>query len=375
MTSKIAGLAVFHGVKILLGKRRIIIIQRNQYGYLTDTLKIAERLSCKMDVGVICFDVGLPKFRSENVSVFYVSRKSNYFFRATTFIYESIKLIRSNSGAILFIVYFPFCFLLALFERNKSILDFRTGALSKNRLIRVISDKTRFIHSLFFNNITLVSNSLRKHLGISCHKSSILPLGAEEISSMPKVFDEPRLLYIGSLNHRNIEQTVYGLAEFLDNFPEYRSKISYDIIGDGPNNEIEEIAALAKKLDMRDIVNLHGRLDHSQSKLFFDRCNVGVSYVPLTPYYDHQPPTKTFEYVHSGIPVIATRTYENRLIINEVNGVLCDDNASDFARCVNLVIEKFPYYKDSEIRSSLAEFHWDKISQKFYYYIESLYKK
>jgi len=43
------------------------------------------------------------------------------------------------------------------------------------------------------------------------------------------------------------------------------------------------------------------------------------------PYYDCQPATKTFEYILSGMVCIATSTYENKKLINNINGVLCND--------------------------------------------------
>lgn len=40
-------------------------------------------------------------------------------------------------------------------------------------------------------------------------------------------------------------------------------------------------------------------------------------YVPITDYYEYQPPTKTFEYVLSGLLCLATATSSNKEVITE----------------------------------------------------------
>jgi nucleoside-diphosphate-sugar epimerase len=68
-----------------------------------------------------------------------------------------------------------------------------------------------------------------------------------------------------------------------------------------------------------------GRVEH----IYFDIHNIGVSYIPMLKCFDNQPPTKTFEYLLSGMPVIATATNANKDIINDVNGVLINDNSEE----------------------------------------------
>ena len=107
---------------------------------------------------------------------------------------------------------------------------------------------------------------------------------------------EIKLLYVGTLNGRNINQTIFGLSLFLENNPEIKN-ITYDIIGDGDKNELSDFKVLIQQNNLNNIITLHGRIPHFQLKPFFDSCTVGLSYVPMTEYYEHQPVTKTYEYI------------------------------------------------------------------------------
>ena len=70
-----------------------------------------------------------------------------------------------------------------------------------------------------------------------------------------------------------------------------------------------------------------GHLKHDDLLPFWKRYNVGVSFVPVNEIYAVQPPTKTFEYLLAGMPVIATGTSENRRVVSEKNGLIVKDTA------------------------------------------------
>ena len=69
--------------------------------------------------------------------------------------------------------------------------------------------------------------------------------------------------------------------------------------------------------ELSDIVSCIGRVPHHDLKKYFDEANVGVSFVPLLAHYQYQPPTKTFEYLMSGLYCIATSTIANKEIISD----------------------------------------------------------
>lgn len=345
-------------------RKKLLIIQRKQFGYLTDTFKVAHNLKDEFDIFFICFSGNQPIMESSGINLIYVNHSGNFFLRGIRLILSSISYIRSIKPDYIFIVYFAFCSLIPLLTCKKCILDFRTGSVHKNNQIRVFSDTFATIESFFFHRISIISEGLMRHLKINRNKAFILPLGADSISSIPKIFDKPRLLYIGTFHNRNLEQTIQGLSIFLKQHPECKETISYDIIGDGWHGEENKLKKESTDLLLHENIRFHGRLSHYEAKHFFDTCNIGISYVPKTEYFDHQPPTKTFEYVLSGMPVIATSTSEHKKIIDDSNGMLCDDSPESFATALRHCIFNFDKYNEEAIREGFSNYTWVKISQQ-----------
>jgi hypothetical protein len=78
-------------------------------------------------------------------------------------------------------------------------------------------------------------------------------------------------------------------------------------------------------------------------------------------YYDFQPPTKTFEYVLSGMICIATSTYENKRLVSHVNGVLCKDNSESFYHALKTAFLRRKSFDYTKIVSSLKFYEWSNI--------------
>ena len=97
---------------------------------------------------------------------------------------------------------------------------------------------------------------------------------------------------------------------------------------------------------------------------YFEESNVGISFVPCTKYYDCQPPTKTFEYLLYGLPVIATNTTENNIIINSSNGLLIKDSSASFCEAIELLISKS--YNNSLIQNDSIKYSWEKIVEIYF---------
>src|SRR5690554_7958487 len=172
-----------------------------------------------------------------------------------------------------------------------------------------------------------------------------------------KSFDNLRLLYVGTLNGRNIDQTIKGLATYIEKHQDV--DIIYDIIGDG--NELKMLKELVNDLHLTKYIKLHGRIPHFKLKPFFDNSNIGVSYNLMTEYYEFQPPTKTFEYIMSEMPCISTRTSENIKLVTPENGILCDDTPESFANALEEVMLNKGKVNSKLIRESLVDYSWENI--------------
>ena len=209
----------------------------------------------------------------------------------------------------------------------------------------------------------MISYSLAKKLKID-GKAFILPLGADTISSADKNFDEMKLLYVGSLFNRNIDVTINGFRIFYEEFKN-QINLSFTIIGSGERDEETALRKLVSHYGLSEIINVTGRIPHTQLKPWFDAANVGVSYVPIVDYYDCQPVTKTFEYLLSGMPVIATRTSENIKVINSQNGVLVGDTVEDFYLGLKTIFKKRYLFDSEKIKSGSIDYTWSNIVIKY----------
>jgi len=106
-------------------------------------------------------------------------------------------------------------------------------------------------------------------------------------------------------------------------------------------------------------VKFAGLVPYNHLSEYVTKSNIGVSFVPITKYFDVQPPSKTIEYLLSGLPVIATATKENKKIINSNNGILIDDTISDFAEAL-CIMEKSEF-DNQQIRESMLDHKWRNI--------------
>lgn len=341
--------------------RHIVLITQQQFGYNTDFYYFAKHLSAKHRITYICWDQGLHKIECNSIEVIYVRSHKNALLRS--FYFLKTVLLNTHRKSIILIKYFKAMSLLlrVLMPFNHIVLDIRSGAVLGSYIERKLRDTLLRIEAFFFQNITIVSKSLSKALKLD-NKATIIPLGADEISKSNKVFKELNLIYVGTLSNRNMEKTILGFSSFYQQYSS-RVKMKYTIIGSSPNpNEIDAILVAIKNTKLEGIVKLEGAIPHDKLKSYFDSHNIGVSFIPMTPYYDCQPPTKTFEYLMSGMPVIGTATSEHLKIINEgQNGTLINDTPEAFYQGLVNIFELNFFLNSEIIRNSVINFSWRTI--------------
>lgn len=239
------------------------------------------------------------------------------------------------------------------------ILDIRTLSISKDSNVRTAQNRQIKKACSKFDIVTIISEGTKRQLGLSSNNVYILPLGADCISDTIKTYDHLHLLYVGTFAGRDIDKTIIGIDIFKRQHADI--PITYDIIGSGFNNEEEQYRQLVKELHLEDTITIHGRIAHTALKPFFDKCNIGVSFIPITEYYEDQPPTKTFEYIFSGLYTIATATNANKEIISGANGILISDSSDSFADALYNIYLIKNTLNDKDIRESLKNFSWQSI--------------
>lgn len=341
-------------------RKKLLIINRAQFGYHIDSFNYCKHLRGDFDITYLGWDYAKPYVALESVDVHYIRRGRNKIIRYINFILKCIQYC-NHPQDIVFIDYFPLCSLVKfLANKNNYIVDIRTGYLINNPIFLFLLNSILSLEVKTFKNITIISLSLANKLGLNGKEVKIIPLGADIISTKFKSFDELNLLYVGTFHLRNIEQTVKGFAKYYRE-NNHEGNMNYIIIGSGYNQEEERITALIMKEQLDDVVTLLGPLYHDDLKPYFDTQNIGISFVPITPYFDCQPSTKTFEYLLSGMAVLATKTHEHALTINENNGVLISDTADSFYEGLKEIKNSRDTYNSERIRTTSKQYMWENI--------------
>lgn len=342
-------------------KEKLLIIDKRQFGYLTDSYKWCEYLKDEYDITYLCFDAGYEKVKLTGVDVCYVYYKLPLLLRAMLFVITAIIKVSTFRGKIL-VIYYPSCSLLKKFFPKKKIhVDIRTLSVNVDEKERRLYDERLIRECACFDSISVISGGIAKKSGLQNVK--ILPLGSDIISAAKKVYDnEMRLLYVGTLRNRNLEQTIEGLKLFLAKTSDM--ELHYDIVGDGYPGQLDELKNKTKTLGLERYITFHGMIPHGELKRFFDCSNIGISYVPITDYYENQPPTKTYEYALSGLFCIATGTDANKELINCDNGVIIKDTPESFCEGLEYFISVKGQLEENKIRRSLEFGLWKNIVNK-----------
>ena len=343
----------------------LIIINDEQFGYHTDTLKYVQYLKKKYQIIFICLDHGKNKIIEEETTVIYITGSTKSFSVKALIKIYSLGLI----NPLIFVKWHPLSFAYRLYlKRATFFLDIRTFAVLNNKFKRFYWDFFLLFDSLFYKNITIINKNLIDRIKLlkKWKNIFILPLGADINKESSILFNNNiNLIYIGTFNNRQLVDTVEGVSNFyLKYCHEYN--ITYTIYGDGKESEKNLIKLAIRNCNATSYIHLKGYINQSKINDVLIKNNVGVSYIPITHYYNHQPPTKTFEYLASGLVVLATNTAANNDIIDLKNGVLIEDTAKSFFKGLELIVRRRKSYKSEEIKNSISMFTWDKITNKLH---------
>lgn len=327
------------------------------------------------EVHYFCIDQRLPKISPGNVIVHYQIFNSNKISSFFAYFFRLHLLIKREKFDLIFQVDGKFSILIRLLALSQEmIFDIRTGDLSNNKYKLWFRNMQISFVSLFYKNVSIISESLRVLLKLKSKTIKIIPLGGEQLPTNVKTFEKIRLLYIGSLDKRNIHETVLGLSQYLAQEDSFKD-ITYDIVGFGKKNAINLLEEAITISGLTDKVMFHGRKKIDELYHFFEKCNIGLVYVPQTKAYDCQPSTKLFECLLAGMPVIATNTLENRVTLRPDCGVITEDNPVSFAKALGKIIQNRNSYSSQKIKEFYSEYEWCNIvKNKLEPYLKSLLK-
>ena len=340
---------------------RLIIVAREGWGN-TDFIEFARGA---MALGVDVHFVGYPAVRSIDVTpVIHAPRVGLgplAFTREAARICSAILNEYPSNVTAIHVRYYKSCVLLPSLIGTPAALDIRSGSIRSSATIRAIENKLMQLEALAFNRVTVVSRGVATVLGL--RRFSELPLGASsdllkiERSGVPDL-GKLRFIYIGTLKQRNMHIFASAFADFVA-----RRGLAWrlDLYGYGSDEDVARIDAVAHRFVS---VRFLGHLPRNELSKQLAHADIGVSFVPVTPYFDLQPPTKTFEYLMAGLPTLATRTAANIEVVRDGRGWLCEDTVDSIQDALARVEQE----KDGWIvnRDFIRDRTWEVIFAKYY---------
>lgn len=340
--------------------KKILIITEEPFGYQTDFYNWCYYLKEEYEITYLCFDSDLPLKKLAGVKIVRVNRNGCLIRRELNY-FRMLKRIIQLKAYDNYIVTNNLRSSIVKFytKKRKVIHDIRTVAVYESYFKRLLMNLNWFIGTRLYSCNTIISDKIYSFYKIPHNRYYVLPLGANIFSYKNKNFDTLHLLYIGVIRP-GFEETLKGFASFALTQPES----TYTIIGFKDFCSLDTVEILKKTindLDLHKNVKFLGRKTHDECFEFFEKCNVGVSYIPILPKFDNQPPTKNYEYLLSGMVCIATATTANQKHINNLNGVIIKDNAQSFEIGLKNLYLKRSSYNSALIRETQLDSQWKNI--------------
>jgi glycosyltransferase involved in cell wall biosynthesis len=199
-------------------------------------------------------------------------------------------------------------------------------------------------------------------LGVAPHKIGIVS-NTPSKSKVPFDIGEHtgrnlRIVYVGCITKlRGLDLLLEAVAKFSA-MKGSTDGVTLDIIGTGP--EKSELVDLCKRLGLNTIVKIHGWLDQADVDRKMSSANIGVVTYRVCGHWNHTIPNKIFDYMASGLPVLATPVIPIKRILTEAEcGVVTRESSSD-SICQGLI-----ELCDPSVRNRLSRNGRNAILQRF----------
>ena len=116
--------------------------------------------------------------------------------------------------------------------------------------------------------VCIISSQLANQLGFTSGNFTVSSVGSPEINFKPKDKEKLRLLYVGTLQNRNIHETVIGLKMAIQKIGN-EVDLEYTIIGDSNSGKEKLlIKRIIQKWDLSNFVRLEGYIPRTKLNNF-----------------------------------------------------------------------------------------------------------
>ncbi len=351
---------------MILAKSKILIVGLNQLTsrYLfNQCVYLAERFDltiispyeglAKKDSSLfktMYLDTGVPKFRTK------LPKKLQTFLRIFRTISGVRRHMRDEVYDLIYIIdqTWAFAIKLLLGQKYKYVMQMFAPGVTPSRAKNKLHDLQVTFNVRFFQHMFMGSERVMKFFKVPPSKAHVTGVGVEAIEYQDRMFESLDLVYLGALSNRYVHESVEGFARFFQ-ANKGRIRMSYKIIGGGVPEAVKLVEVSIAAAGPEVPVQYLGRLDDSDLISVFRTSNIGVVYNRVTPYYTNNISTKLYEYLLSGLPVIAVKNNSMLGVVTPSNGVLIEDSSEGFEQGLHTLLANLGNFNSKAIAQSGEE--------------------
>lgn len=184
--------------------------------------------------------------------------------------------------------------------------------------------------------------------------------------------DSPlELIYIGTVSKARGRDVMLEAVSMV-NKQGMRARLT--IVG-ADAEQLDYCANYARQLGITDAVIMHGRVPGRDIPGFLKHADVGLCLWEDQPWWRFNPPTKLFEYLVAGLPVLASniRTH-TQYIAHGQNGIVFEYESGSLAQAIRELSERcaeLPTFKQRAFESS-TPYLWESIEPVFLQTVQEL---
>lgn len=220
---------------------------------------------------------------------------------------------------------------------------------------------------LFFDALVFAEESYSKYYPAKINETVLnYPLPVKRFSSK-KFSEDLKIIYVGGI-HEN--RGIWQMLDLIEKLKQKGFKLHFDLVGQmWPANLRSNINDFLKDKKLEKEVKLHGRVDFKEVSDLIEKAHIGVSLIKPISNYKESLPTKIFEYMQHGLPVIANDFPLHKKYVELYNtGICIDINNIDMEvdKVVSLIKnkERMKEMGENGVNLTMDKWNWESQAEK-----------